>query len=112
MDGNWGGASGIGEMLLQSQDGFVNLLPAIPDSWQEGECYGMKVRGGATVGLKWKNGKVVQAIIKGGWMPEVKIKIPGYCSIITVNGKECSPNGMLLLNTERDKDYIINFKYK
>lgn len=111
MDGNWGGTSGIGEMLLQSQDGFVSLLPAIPDSWQEGEFYGMKVRGGSTVGLKWKNGKVVQAIIKGGWMPELKIKLPEYCSMITVNGKEYSSKGILQLNTERDKDYIINFKY-
>ena len=45
MDGNWGGTAGISEMLLQSQDGFINMLPALPDEWQSGSLHGFKVRG-------------------------------------------------------------------
>ena len=76
MDGNWGGTSGTSEMLLQSQDGFIHLLPALPDSWKDGSFYGLKVRGGATVDLVWKDGKPVQATITGGWQNNLKMKWP------------------------------------
>ena len=52
MDGNWGGTAGISEMLLQSQDGFINMLPALPDEWQSGSLHGFKVRGGATADIQ------------------------------------------------------------
>lgn len=64
MDGNWGGAVGIGEMLLQSQDGFINPLPALPDAWPEGSLHGFKVRGGATVDLAWAdNGRTLDITV-------------------------------------------------
>ena len=63
LDGNFGGAAGIGEMLLQSHEGFIQLLPALPDSWSNGGYRGMRVRGGAAIDLDWHNGKARQAKI-------------------------------------------------
>ncbi len=67
IDGNFGGAAGIGEMLIQSHEGFINILPALPSEWPDGSLHGFKVRGGATVDLEWTDGKPAKVTITGGW---------------------------------------------
>lgn len=58
IDGNFGGAAGVLEMIIHSTSDRIELLPAIPDSWSQGELSGVKARGGFELDLKWQNSKV------------------------------------------------------
>lgn len=65
IDGNFGGAAGIAEMLIQSHNGYIHLLPALPKAWSKGEVKGLRTRGNYTVDMAWENGQVTALQIKG-----------------------------------------------
>lgn len=75
IDGNFGAAAGIAEMLLQSQGEFVYLLPALPDAWPEGSVRGFRARGGYIVDMDWSAGQLTGAAIKSQNGGHLKVRI-------------------------------------
>lgn len=77
IDGNFGCTAGIAEMLMQSYDGFIYLLPALPSVWKEGEVKGLVARGGFELDITWKEGKVSRLVVKS--------RLGGNCRLRSLN---------------------------
>ncbi|MDX2071597.1 MAG: glycoside hydrolase family 95 protein [Haliscomenobacter sp.] len=77
IDGNFGCTSGITEMLLQSSDAAVHVLPALPDVWPNGSITGLRAWGGfEVVDLQWKDGKVVKLVVKSNLGGNLRLRVP------------------------------------
>jgi len=78
IDGNFGGGAGIAEMLMQSHQGYIHLLPALPAAWKEGHVHGLRARGGFLIDMFWKNGKVTWLKVTSQAGQPVRISVNGY----------------------------------
>lgn len=92
IDGNFGYTAGVAEMLLQSQDGILVLLPALPKDWKEGKVNGLHTVGGFVMNMEWKDGKVSSA--------SVYSRLGGVCNVM-INGK------IYKIRTVKDKNYSL-----
>ncbi len=77
IDGNFGGTAGIAEMLLQSHDGYIDILPALPAAWPAGEFHGFKARGGFTVSAEWRDGRVISCSVVGKDASPFRVRVNG-----------------------------------
>ncbi|WP_251622176.1 glycoside hydrolase family 95 protein [Odoribacter lunatus] len=88
IDGNMGAVAGIAELLLQSYDGTVNLLPALPTAWPTGSVKGLKARGGYTVDMSWKDGLLKEASVTASQSGSCRVKYREKEKVLTLQAGE------------------------
>lgn len=112
IDGNFGGTSGIAEMLIQSQDGNIELLPALPDLWHTGSFKGLRARGGATIDAKWTDKKIEILTITATAENTFRIKVPSNSVFLSKNGKSLTTsNGFVSLKMKKGDRSVIRVKF-
>ncbi|CAG4992443.1 hypothetical protein DYBT9275_00963 [Dyadobacter sp. CECT 9275] len=82
IDGNFGGAAAIAEMLLQSHNGELHILPALPSSWTEGSVKGLRGQGGYTIDITWKAGKLTDLVIKADRPGKYSVKYKEHVRVV------------------------------
>jgi alpha-L-fucosidase 2 len=94
IDGNFGGASGILELLLQCTDGEIELLPALPQAWHTGSVRGLRARGGFEVDLSWREGELRRVALRGEPGGKAQVRYRETVRTVNVsNGRSVSLNG-------------------
>ena len=115
IDGNFGGAAGMAEMLIQSHTGEVALLAALPEAWTDGRLRGFKARGGLEIALDWKDGLALLATLRPSVDGEQRLRLPEGQRIVSVreSGKSIpvreGKNGAFIVNLQAGRDYIVKF---
>ena len=111
IDGNFGGTAGVAEMLVQSHDGFIELLPAIPNEWAKGNFKGLRVRGGAEISASWQNNQLQKAELLASVDNEFMLKVPEYVTSIKINGKAIEiVDGFVELSMSKGEKIGMTFK--
>lgn len=112
IDGNFGGCAGIAEMLLQSQMGMIELLPALPDGWSDGSYKGLCVRGGGVIDLSWKNGKAERMVLRARASNTFRIMIPEGAEAVPVGGRNpVVKDGVVKVDLEKGEQFVLTFRW-
>ena len=109
IDGNFAGTAGVIEMLMQSQNKEIHLLPALPDAWTDGEIKGIKAKGNFTVAIKWNDGKMTQATIisNNGGKCSVRAAVPFAIEKLNIKSEKSSIGYSAVFETKKGISYSI-----
>jgi alpha-L-fucosidase 2 len=115
IDGNFGGISGMAEMLVQSHNGEVSLLPALPEAWSEGRLRGFKARGGLEISLEWKDSLASLATLRSTVDGEHRLRLPEGQRIVSVREGTKSiavhedKGGLFVMALQAGHEYTVKF---
>ncbi|MEG1880599.1 MAG: glycoside hydrolase family 95 protein, partial [Oscillospiraceae bacterium] len=104
IDGNFGGTAAIAEMLMQSHMHEINILPALPKSWESGSVIGLRARGGFTVSIWWEENKPKTVKITASKDGEIRVRIAEGFVADTEYSYE---NGCILFNCVAGNEYTL-----
>ncbi len=112
IDGNFGGAAALAEMLLQSHADAIELLPALPAVWPDGQFSGWRARGGFTVGARWSDGRLATATLRADTVAPVALRAPAAFSV-SISGRTVARSHpdqgthLARFTAAPDADYVV-----
>ena len=113
IDGNFGMTSGVSEMLMQSNMGYINMLPSLPDVWANGSIKGLVARGNFEISMKWADKNLTEASVlsRNGGTATVQVKNASLATVFDENGNPVELNTLtanrISFETEKGKTYTI-----
>ena len=112
IDGNFGGAAGIAEMLLQSHRGFIQILPAVPEAWADGRFRGLRARGGFEIDAAWRGGQIVEVRVRSRTGGILRLQDPFAGHEVRVSGtdpeKARPRRGMIEIETVPGQEIVYS----